>query len=65
MRSVFWFLVAFFLILTIYRRIIEPFLEGYRHARKPYNEPRVGRRRKKKQLIDRSSVEDADFKDIE
>ena len=64
MRMVFWFMVAFILILTIYRRIIEPFLEGYRNKRKPYNEPSIRAKRKRKSLIDRSSVEDADFEDL-
>jgi hypothetical protein len=63
MRMVFWFMVAFILILTIYRRVIEPFLEGYRNKNKPYNEP-IRAKRKRKSLIDRSSVEDADFKDL-
>lgn len=65
MRFFFWFAISFFFILTFYRRIIEPFLEGYRGKRKPYNEPRVQRKPKRKSLVDRSSVEDADFKDIQ
>ena len=65
MRMFFWFMVSFFLILTIYRRIIEPFLEGFRDKRQPYNEPRIKTKPKKKSLIDRSSVEDADFEDVE
>ena len=64
MRLVFWFIVSFVLILTIYRRIIEPFLEGYRNSRKPYNEPRIRTKRKRKSLVDRSSVEDADFTEL-
>lgn len=64
MRLFFWFLVSFILILTIYRRIIEPFLEGLRGNRKPYNETKVHGRRKRKNLIDRSQMEEADFTDI-
>ena len=60
---VFWFMVAFILILTIYRRVIEPFLEGYRNKHKSYNEP-LRAKRKRKSLIDRSAVEDADFEDL-
>lgn len=64
MRLFFWFLVSFILILTIYRRIIEPFLEGLRGERKSYNEHRVRGRRKRKTLVDRSTIEEADFEDI-
>ena len=41
MRMVFWIMISVVLIVTIYRRIIEPFLEGYRNTRKPYNAPFV------------------------
>jgi hypothetical protein len=64
MRLVFWFTVALVVVLAIYRRIIEPFLEGFRDRNKPYNEPLVRSKRKRKALVDRSSVEDADFEDI-
>ena len=63
MRMVFWIMISVVLIVTIYRRIIEPFLEGYRNTRKPYNAP-LRTKRKRKSLVDRSSVEDADFTDL-
>lgn len=64
MRMVFWGIVLLVLLVTIYRQIIEPFLEGLRGTRKPYNEPRVGRKKKQQSLIDRSSMQEAEFKDI-
>ncbi len=32
-------IILFFVYLIIYRRVIEPFLEGFRNKRKPYNRP--------------------------
>jgi hypothetical protein len=37
MRTFFFLMSIGFIALMIYRRIIEPFLEGLRGARKPYN----------------------------
>jgi hypothetical protein len=63
MRMIFWIVVSFFLLLTVYRRIIEPFLEGYRNRSKPYN-PLIRKKKKRQSMIDKSSVEDAEFKDV-
>jgi hypothetical protein len=60
----FFFTLIFFgvLILIVYRRLIEPFLEGYRGVRKPYNRQPIS---KKKRKVDISSAQDAEFKELD
>ncbi|HEY6172481.1 MAG TPA: hypothetical protein VIX80_09510 [Candidatus Kapabacteria bacterium] len=54
-------------MLIVYRRIIEPFFEGLRGVRKPYNEPQ-GRSSIKKEprhgLPKDKEIQDAEFTEI-
>ena len=54
-------------MLVLYRRIVEPFLEGMRGARKPYNDPQ-GRTSVKSEprhgLPKDKEIQDAEFTEI-
>jgi hypothetical protein len=64
--------VVFFALLTIYRRLIEPFIEGMKGKRKPYNRTDSGQKTKfnsasaKKNInsIDPKEIQDAEFEEI-
>lgn len=67
MRIFFLFVFFLFIMLVVYRRIIEPFLEGMRGVRKPYNEQQ-GRSSLKSELRHGlpkdKEIQDAEFKEI-
>lgn len=62
----------FFALLTIYRRLIEPFIEGLKGKRKPYNQTGSGQSTKfnspppKKNIktVDPNEIQDAEFEEI-
>ncbi len=69
-------IISFIIILTIFRRIIEPFKEGLSGNLKSYNRPPqpkakpkpsgwVANAKKEKNVIDTKNIEDADFKEIQ
>ena len=71
MRIILELFALFFVVLTVYRRIIEPFLEGISGNRKPYNqqeaEPNVrttAKNRKAVKPIDPNEIRDAEFEEI-
>jgi len=63
---------VFFALLTIYRRLIEPFLEGLKGRRKPYNQPDSGQStrfhssspKKNIKTVDPKEIQDAEFEEI-
>lgn len=67
MRIIFLFIFFSFIILVVYRRIIEPFREGMRGVRKPYNQPQ-GRTSIKNEprhgLPKDKEIQDAEFTEI-
>lgn len=68
MRTFFFILFISFIVLVIYRRIVEPFLEGMRGARKPYNntqERATGRNESRHGLSKDKEIKDAEFKEIQ
>ena len=62
--------VVFFVFLTIYRRLIEPFIEGLKGTTKPYNRPdagaktRYGSQKKNVKHVDPKEIQDAEFEEI-
>jgi hypothetical protein len=64
MRTFLFFCFFFILLLTIYRRIIEPFLEGLRGIRKPYNEPSIKHEETRHGLPKDKEIKDAEFEEI-
>lgn len=60
--------VVFFALLTIYRRLIEPFIEGLKARTKPYNRSDAGQKftSKKKTVkhVDPKEIQDAEFEEI-
>jgi len=67
MRTFFFLMSVGMIMLIIYRRIIEPFLEGFRGVRKPYNESQ-GRPSIKNEprhgLPKDKEIQDAEFTEI-
>ena len=63
---------VFFALLTIYRRLIEPFFEGFKDKRKPYNQPDSGQNsrfhsttpKKNIKTVDPNEIQDAEFEEI-
>ena len=72
MRLFLELLVVFFTLLTIYRRLIEPFIEGLKGVRKPYNRPEAQQAKKfrhssaqnKVKPVDPMEIQDAEFEEI-
>lgn len=70
MRLLLEAVVVFFALLTIYRRLIEPFIEGLKGETKPYNKTdagwrtRFGSQRKKVKHVDPKEIQDAEFEEI-
>jgi hypothetical protein len=74
LRLVVELIILFFAYLIIYRRLIEPFMEGYRNRRKIYNDPKVSETLYNKSATRhpseiegnaRQQILDADFEEIE
>ncbi len=68
MRTIFFILSISFALLVIYRRIVEPFLEGLRGARKPYNQTHgrtSGGNENRHGLSKDKEIKDAEFKEIQ
>jgi hypothetical protein len=65
-------IAVFFALLTVYRRIIEPFKEGLRGRKQPYNEANAGQKvkfqssgkRREMKIIDPKEIKDAEFEEI-
>ena len=60
--------VVFFVLLTIYRRLIEPFIEGLKGTTKPYNRSDAGQKftsqKKTVKPVDPKEIQDAEFEEI-
>lgn len=68
MRTFLFFLSITFIILIVYRRIIEPFLEGVRGVRKQYNqtnERNSSKNQGRHGLPIDKEIKDAEFKEIQ
>ncbi len=68
MRTFFFILSISFIMLVVYRRIVEPFLEGMRGARKPHNntqERTTGGSDSRHGLAKDKEIKDAEFKEIQ
>jgi hypothetical protein len=72
MRLFLLIVVSFVILLTIFRRLVEPFLEGYRGIRKQYNTPGPNKRKAQEFSsppasgnLDKANAEDAEFKEID
>lgn len=74
MRLVLGLITLFFVYLIVYRRLIEPFMEGYRDKPKVYNDPTVSEALHKKSATlhpteiegnTKQEIIDAEFKEIE
>ncbi len=72
MRFFFELLFGFIILLTIYRRLIEPFFEGLKGQKKPFNNSEAQQKEKfhftstqqKKKPIDPKEIQDAEFEEI-
>lgn len=70
MRLLLEVVVVFFALLTIYRRLIEPFIEGLKGKTKSYNrtdagqKTRFGSQKKNIQHVDPKEIQDAEFEEI-
>jgi hypothetical protein len=71
MRLFIELLISFFALLTIYRHLIEPFIEGMNAKRKPYNKPVTETKTEVKSKpskniknIDPKEIQDAEFEEI-
>ena len=68
MRTFLFILSISFIMLVVYRRIVEPFLEGLRGVRKPYNQTQertTGRNENRHGLSKDKEIKDAEFKEIQ
>jgi hypothetical protein len=54
-----------FVVLVLYRRIVEPFLEGMRGATKPYNQSQRTTSESRHGLSKDKEIKDAEFKEIQ
>jgi hypothetical protein len=67
MRTIFFILSISFILLVIYRRIVEPFLEGLNGARKPYNQSQertTGGSKSRHGLPKDKEIKEAEFTEI-
>ncbi len=68
MRTFFFILSISLIMLVVYRRIVEPFLEGLRGARKPHNQAQertTSRNENRHGLSKDKEIKDAEFKEIQ
>ena len=74
MRLVLELVTLFFVYLIVYRRVIEPFMEGLRNKKQVYNDPKVSENLKSKsatrhpsEIESNANIEivDAEFQEIQ
>jgi hypothetical protein len=74
LRLLFGIVTLFFVYLIVYRRIIEPFMEGYHNKQKIYNDPNLSDALKNKSASRhpteiegnaKQEILDAEFKEID